>query len=262
MGIPYMDTYTNTKSLRAEGFNERRDCTVIALAAVTGLPYPRCHAALKAAGRKDRRGVPFRQVVQKVARDVGYSFSQVCRSGSLRRFVRQNPQGAFYVTIRGHAFAVLDGVIHDSVRPRLGSIIRRAWRVEPPTPRKKILDGEMGVGYITHAQSMSINNNHTSIHTMTFGDSAAIHRSKVTSSKPAVKVGGKTTKSRAAKSSGVTNRAYSKKLALKLADECGKWWIKGRCRKEFLDQFEERCREVLATMVKAQTCKGKSLRAI
>ena len=260
MGIPYMDTYTNTKSLRAEGFNERRDCTVIALAAVTGLPYPRCHAALKAVGRKDRRGVPFRQVVQKVARDVGYSFSQVCRSGSLRRFVLQNPQGAFYVTIRGHAFAVLDGVIHDPLRPRLGSIIRRAWRVEPPTPPKKKIDGKMGIGNTTHAQSMSINNIHTSIHTMTFGDSASISRSKINSSKPAVKTDGK--KSRASKSSGVTNRAYSKKLALKLADECGKWWIKGRCRKEFLDQYEERCREVLATMVKAQTCKGKSLRAI
>lgn len=95
---------------------------------------------------------------------------------------------------------------------------------------------------------------------MTFGDSASISRSKINSSKPAVKADGK--KSRASKSSGVTNRAYSKKLALKLADECGKWWVKGRCRKEFLDQYEERCREVLATMVKAQTCKGKSLRAV
>lgn len=256
-----MDTYSNTKSLRAEGFNERRDCTVIALAAVTGLPYPRCHAALKDAGRKDRKGIPFVRVAQRVARHVGHSFAICTRSGTLRRFVRENPQGAFYVTIRGHAFAVLDGVIHDNCKPRLGSIIKRAWRVEPPPPRKKILDGKMGVGYITHAQSMSINNNHTSIHTMTFGDSAVIHNQrKLNSSKPAVKADGK--KSRATKSSGVTNRAYSKKLALKLADECGKWWVKGRCRKEFLDQYEERCREVLAIMVKAQTCKGKSLRAI
>jgi hypothetical protein len=254
-----MDTYNNTASLR-EGVSERRDCTVIALAAVTGLPYSRCHAAMKAVGRKDRKGVPFRRVAQQVAREVGYSFVQVCRSGTLGKFVQNHPHGAFYVTIRGHALAVRDGVIHDCVRPRLGSHVRRAWRVDPPTPQKINLDRKMGVGYITHAQSKSININHTYIPTMTFGDSAAIHRSIVTSSKPAVKTGGK--KTRASKSSGVTNRAYSKKLALKLADECGKWWIKGRCRKEFLDQFEERCREVLATMVKAQTCKGKSLRAI
>jgi len=111
---------------------ERRDCTVIALAAVTGLPYPRCHAALKDAGRKDRRGIPFVRVAQRVAGHVGHSFAICTRGGTLRRFVQENPQGAFYVTIRGHAFAVLDGVIHDNCKPRLRSIIKRAWRVEPP----------------------------------------------------------------------------------------------------------------------------------
>jgi hypothetical protein len=185
----------------------------------------------------------------------------VCRSGTLGKFAKKNPQGAFYVTVRGHALAVVNGQICDRVRTPLGSHVRRAWRVEPPTPLKINLDRETAMGDTTHAQSMGININHTYIHTMTFGDSAVIHNQrKLSSSKPAVKADGN--KSRASKSSGVTNRAYSKKLALKLADECGKWWVKGRCRKEFLDQYEERCREVLATMVKAQTCKGKSLRAI
>lgn len=256
-----MDGYTNTRSLRAEEFNERRDCTVIALAATTGLPYPRCHQALSAVGRKNRRGIPFRKVVQKLAEEVDHDFDQVKRSGTLRRFVTEYPQGRFYVTIRGHAFAVLDGVINDNCRPRLGSIIKGAWRVTPHTPLKKDIDSKLDMGDTAHAQSMSIN--HTSIHTMTYGDSAALSRSKVskvTSTKSAVEKCSK--KSRAAKTSGVTNRAYSKKFALKLADECGKWWIKGRCRKEFLDQFEERCRIVLADMVKSQKCKGKSLRAI
>jgi hypothetical protein len=248
-------------SSERQGFNERKDCTVVALCAVTGLPYSRCHAAMRAVGRKDRKGIPFARVVRQVASEVSHSFALVCRSGTLGKFAKKNPQGAFYVTVRGHALAVVNGQICDRVRTPLGSHVRRAWRVEPPTPLKINLDRETDMGDTAHAQSMSININHTYIHTMTFGDSAVIHNQrKLSSSKPAVKADGK--KSRASKSSGVTNRAYSKKLALKLADECGKWWVKGRCRKEFLDQYEERCREVLATMVKAQTCKGKSLRAI
>lgn len=257
-----MDGYTNTRSLRAEEFNERRDCTVIALAATTGLPYPRCHQALSAVGRKNRRGIPFRKVVQKLAEEVDHDFDQVKRSGTLRRFVTEYPQGRFYVTIRGHAFAVLDGVIHDNCRPRLGSIIKGAWRVTPHTPPKKILDRNLEGGLLSPC-SVNEHQHQPYIHTMTYGDSAAISRgkvSKVTSTKSAVEKCSK--KSRAAKTSGVTNRAYAKKFALKLADECGKWWIKGRCRKEFLDQFEERCRIVLADMVKSQKCKGKSLRAV
>lgn len=39
-----------------KALNEKRDCTVVALTVVTGLPYHTCHAALKEAGRKDRRG--------------------------------------------------------------------------------------------------------------------------------------------------------------------------------------------------------------
>jgi hypothetical protein len=251
-----MDSISNER----QGFKERKDCTVIALCAVTGLPYSRCHAAMRAVGRKDRKGIPFARVVRGVSSEVSHSFALVCRSGTLGKFAKKNPQGAFYVTVRGHALAVLDGKIHDAVRTPLGSHIRRGWRVTP-TPEKNMLDRKSAMGDTAHAQSMGININHTYIHTMTFGDSAVIHNQrKLSSSKPAVKADGK--KPRATKSSGVTNRAYSKKLALKLADECGKWWIKGRCRKEFLDQYEERCMEVLAVMVKAQTCKGKSLRAI
>ena len=69
------------------------------------------------------------------------------------------------------------------------------------------------------------------------------------------------TSTRATKRSGVTNRAFAKKFALHLASQMNKWWVK-RAGSDFLDEFEAEACKLLASMVKAQRCKGKTLRAV
>jgi hypothetical protein len=125
--------------------SEKRDCTVIALAHATGLPYDVCHKALAKHGRKHKRGVVFRRIAQKVAREVGFEFKPVRRSGTIRKFVQDFPKGTFYVLIRGHALTVKDGSVMDSFQTPSGSIIKIAWQVLPQgstVPKRKSLYSE------------------------------------------------------------------------------------------------------------------------
>lgn len=126
--------------------SEKRDCTVIALAHTTGLPYEKCHEVLSKHGRKDRRGVVFRRIAQKVAKAAGFEFKPVCRSGTIAKFVKENAIGTFYVLIRGHALAVKDGAVLDSFKTPAASRIKIAWRVLPsgstPPRRRKNIHGE------------------------------------------------------------------------------------------------------------------------
>ena len=47
---------------KTKALNETNDCSVKALAIVTGLGYEPCHAALKNAGRRDRDGATVKQM--------------------------------------------------------------------------------------------------------------------------------------------------------------------------------------------------------
>ena len=65
-------------------FKERGDCGVRALAVATGKPYAECHAALKAAGRRNR-AVTWEAELLDAARALGFQ----CRYRSLVEHVLQ-----------------------------------------------------------------------------------------------------------------------------------------------------------------------------
>ena len=58
----------------------------------------------------------------------------VQRSGdcgiTLQRFARSHTQGRYLLRMRGHAVALVDGIVHDLGEPKWRSIIRGAWRFE------------------------------------------------------------------------------------------------------------------------------------
>ena len=112
----------------AEGFSERRDCTVRALTNVSGAPYAEVHAIFAAHGRKKRRGIVLKNVLQSVARDLGLVAQVVRRSGSVERLLRDFPTGRLVVNTRGHAFAVIDGAF-DPIETSLRCHVQRAWMV-------------------------------------------------------------------------------------------------------------------------------------
>ena len=113
---------------RPERFSkERSDCTVRALTTVSGLPYDQVHEAFRIAGRKDRRGVKAKKVIQKVCRILNLKAIQVQRSGSVRKLIKRYPVGSLFCTMRGHAFPVIDGIIKDWVSPFVH--LRGAWLI-------------------------------------------------------------------------------------------------------------------------------------
>lgn len=122
---------------------EKRDCTVRALAICSGKSYDECLQIMASVGRKKDKGIPFVKVAQQVAALAGIKMKQVKRSGTLNSFLRKFPQGTYYVTIKGHAMAIKDGMVHDLIKPKPYCMIRKAWRVEqhpvipkiPSTPR-------------------------------------------------------------------------------------------------------------------------------
>jgi len=113
----------------SEGINEYRDCTVRALTTVSGAPYATVHSIFAAHGRRNRRGVVLKDVLQSIAHDLGLTARVVRRSGSVERLLRDFPAGRLVVNTRGHAFAVIDGVIHDDIVTSALCHVKRAWMV-------------------------------------------------------------------------------------------------------------------------------------
>jgi len=122
--------------------HENNDCTVHAFGRVTGKPYAEIHALVKAAGRKDGRGhYTYAHLGSKPEGKefAGCKFQHVDRGLWTHRqtagtFAAQHPVGRFMITKRGHAFALVDGVIYDSARFSPRSIVRDAWAVTDLAP--------------------------------------------------------------------------------------------------------------------------------
>ena len=104
--------YADIKKKRSE-FNEHNDCGVIALSVSTGLDYDTAHAAMKKAGRKDRRKCWFGRNVEPAMTDLGFEAVEEKFPGktlvTLERDLKRYARGRrFFITVRGH-FVAFDG---------------------------------------------------------------------------------------------------------------------------------------------------------
>lgn len=107
------------------GLNEHNDCVVRAFSLAGNLPYTRVHAVLAKHGRK-RRGhteyhvsitaqeelfphTKFRSTAQ-IAYGGTYNIIQ---SPTTVAFTKAHPVGRYICFTRTHAFALIDGVVHD-----------------------------------------------------------------------------------------------------------------------------------------------------
>lgn len=105
----------------------RADCTVRALADSAGIAYELAESIAADAGRESGRRFKSAKLIEEAKRQ-GIGFRKI-RMGSctLRRFIRNHPDGRYYVRKRGHAFAVIDGT--PSGKAGLGVMILDAWQV-------------------------------------------------------------------------------------------------------------------------------------
>jgi len=111
--------------------DERHDCTVRALACAKGISYDEAHACMNAYGRESRRGV--KNATLTVAYEsAGFKMAAIFGTTKKARFLKHcHPdvpnfkgttlkkllpilgKGRYIVGIRGHVFAVVDGVVMD-----------------------------------------------------------------------------------------------------------------------------------------------------
>lgn len=126
--------------LRKTRFNESRDCTIRALALSSGIKYEVAHKIGKDAGRKKRCGFYPEKLLEEAKKSNINFFKIIDEYGdgvrtfqptTIKEFVKNHPSGRFYCRRRGHAFAVVDGVILDNTRNTPRQIIADAWKFIP-----------------------------------------------------------------------------------------------------------------------------------
>lgn len=101
----------NTKAMK-----ETNDCTVKAFAVVFDTTYEKAHAHLKVnCGRQNRKGIISRDVLSQSIKKTKHKVGPYSKTNriTLGKFIEKHNQGRFYVCVRGHALAVIDGVIYD-----------------------------------------------------------------------------------------------------------------------------------------------------
>jgi hypothetical protein len=114
---------------RPDGVIEQRDCTVRAFASATGQAYEIVHSAFSKAGRKSGKGCYLQRIAQDVAKMLGVTAQLVRRSGTVAKFLRDFPQGNYVIRVSGHAFAVINGVIHDNAPQSHARLVKSAWKI-------------------------------------------------------------------------------------------------------------------------------------
>ena len=128
----------NKNTLQA---GERSDCTVRALVKTAGLAYDDAHRWIANHMFRDYRRGARTYLAVKAMNDVQQINNKKVktlkrnritrflngadRKMSLKTFCQHNPVGTFYVLVRGHALAVIDGVITD--RTKAGKRVTHAW---------------------------------------------------------------------------------------------------------------------------------------
>jgi hypothetical protein len=118
---------------------ETNDCGVRALAEAANITYAESHSFWSKLGRQNKNGVYFKWLDSFLESNDGYCFGKQVtetifpfhkhethkwddnkqeyirhtKRMNVKTFIQQNPTGRFIVLSRGHAKAVVDGVIHD-----------------------------------------------------------------------------------------------------------------------------------------------------
>jgi hypothetical protein len=131
--------------------NESKDCVVRAAANATNRPYEAVLEVMATVGRKTGQGCSFDQIVKGFS-ILGLSLKGVCgttqsaeialrvakrilgdvqqyKGITLEKFLKFYTKGNYVCTIKGHAFAVIDGKLIDKTALRGGSYITAFWKV-------------------------------------------------------------------------------------------------------------------------------------
>ena len=110
---------------------ERADCAVRAVTAVTGRPRATVYDHFIRGGRRPGRKSP-NGLAEKVTRQLGFVLEPwEVKARTIRTLERELPaKGAFLISVRGHLLAVIDGQTRDWSSGRTHHILD-VWRITP-----------------------------------------------------------------------------------------------------------------------------------
>jgi hypothetical protein len=109
---------------------ERRDCVVRASSIATGISYPEMHAKYKAAGRQDRRGTSVFLISEVLDFEQSIVAEYRHNAWTLKKFLSIYNKGRWVMCNRNHAWAVIDGVVHDQGEIGSRTRVLWAWRIK------------------------------------------------------------------------------------------------------------------------------------
>lgn len=106
----------------SDDYKETNDCTVKAFAIAFNTTYAKAHNHLhKYCGRQRGKGIKSSRTIPKSLKHSKVKEGPYSRSNriTLSQFCKKHPEGRYYVSVTGHALAVIDGTVYDhSDRPR------------------------------------------------------------------------------------------------------------------------------------------------
>jgi hypothetical protein len=98
---------------------ERNDCAVKAFAIVMNTSYDRAHKHLSLqCGRQHRKHGPIQcdkvlpESLKNTKHRVG-PYAWVGEKVTIKKFCDKHPIGRYFVLVRGHAIAIIDGIVYD-----------------------------------------------------------------------------------------------------------------------------------------------------
>jgi len=117
----------------ASGLNEIKDCTVRAVALTSGVDYVVARKVLATrANRKTRRGAYLSRYIKEIQKDLPVTYRLVKKSGSIRSLIKDYGDGnRILCCMRGHAFAIINGTVHDMTEISGNCHVVNAWIVVP-----------------------------------------------------------------------------------------------------------------------------------
>lgn len=130
---PWINNWPKYKEERVR-LKETRDCVVVSFSEVWGAPYASAHRHIKTQfKRPNRRGAPDLQCRDALrlcpkTRMAQKTWNERETQPTLAQFCKDHPVGRYWVFVRAHALAVIDGVVYDhSYKPKRK--VRYAYRV-------------------------------------------------------------------------------------------------------------------------------------
>lgn len=116
--------YERLSKVATEVYNEKMYCSVLALAVVADVSFGKAHAALKRAGRKDRRRTPMPilfTACKELGVDVGVE--EATTGVTVSKICKRLDKGTYLIMTRGHIAAMVDGVVHDWTQGRRHRVV-------------------------------------------------------------------------------------------------------------------------------------------